>query len=234
MMQFEYLLFNILVISGPLLFGTLRRFYFLDRVKQAFGAIFIISIPYIIWDVLVTNSHWKFNERFILGIKIAGLPIEEILFFITVPFACLFTWEMITRILPDVRTNAGIFIQRMLYFFPVLGIWLFISGRQYTGLVLIFLALAVTLDKILGTGLVYLRRFYWYLLAIIVFTLLFNGYLTWRPVVLYGEAYQLGFRIFTIPIEDFGYGVSLLFLCTILYEKFKNKKASLLAETKTT
>ncbi len=233
-MRFEYLLFNMVVIAGPLLFGSFRRFYFLDRVKPVFASILIIALPYILWDVLVTDSHWMFNERFILGIKIAGLPIEEILFFLTVPFACLFTWEMITRILPDVRTNAGLFIQRISFIIPVLGLWLILTGRQYTGLVLIFLALAVSLDKIFGTGLVYQRRFYLYLLTIVVFTLLFNGYLTWRPVVQYDEAYQLGFRIFTIPIEDFGYGVSFLFLCTVLYEKFKSKKASLLAETEKT
>jgi lycopene cyclase domain-containing protein len=233
-MRFEYLLFNLVIIAGPLLFGSLRRFYFLDRLKQSFASIFIIAVPYILWDAWVTDSHWMFNEQYIIGIRIAGLPIEEILFFITVPFACLFTWEMITRIFPDVRTNVGLFIQRVSYMLPVLGLWLILIGRQYTGLVLIFLALAVAFDKILGTGLVYQRRFYLYLLIIIVFTLLFNGYLTWRPVVLYGESYQLGFRIFTIPIEDFGYGVSFLFLCTILYEKFKSKKASLLTEFKTT
>ena len=233
-MRFEYLLFNVVIIAGPLLFGSLRRFYFLDRLKQVFLSIVIIAVPYILWDALVTDSHWMFNEQFILGIKIAGLPIEEILFFLTVPFACLFTWEMITRIFPDVRTNTGLFAQRISYILPVLGLWLILTGRQYTGFVLIFLALAVSLDKILGTGLIYQRRFYLYLLIIVIFTLLFNGYLTWRPVVLYDEAYQLGFRIFTIPIEDFGYGVSLLFLNTILYEKFKSKKTSFLTEIKKT
>ena len=175
-----------------------------------------------------------FNEQFILGIKMAGLPLEEILFFLTVPFACLFTWEMIVRLLPARLTKAGLFIQRMFYFIPVIGFWLLLIGRQYTGLVLIFLTLAVLLDHYLGTRLVYQRRFYWYLLLIIIFTLLFNGYLTWRPVVLYDELYQLGFRIFTIPVEDFGYGVSLLFLCTILYEKFKRQKVSILMENKST
>ena len=54
--------------------------------------------------------------------------------------------------------------------------------------------------------------------------LIFNGYLTWRPVVLYSEAYQLNIRIFTIPIEDFGYGYALILLCTILYEYFNRRQ----------
>jgi hypothetical protein len=42
-------------------------------------------------------------------------------------------------------------------------------------------------------------------------------------VVLYGEAYQLGWRVITIPVEDFGYGFSLIFLCTVIYEALKQK-----------
>jgi lycopene cyclase domain-containing protein len=41
-------------------------------------------------------------------------------------------------------------------------------------------------------------------------TLVFNGFLTARPVVLYGEAFQLGLRIYTIPVEDFLYGFGLM------------------------
>jgi lycopene cyclase domain-containing protein len=78
-------------------------------------------------------------------------------------------------------------------------------------------------DYYLKTNLIFQKRFYIYLAIIILFTTVFNGYLTWRPVVLYDEFYQLGFRVFTIPIEDFGYGIALLFLCTILYERFKIK-----------
>lgn len=51
--------------------------------------------------------------------------------------------------------------------------------------------------------------------------LIFNSYLTVRPVVLYGEAYQMGYRILTIPIEDFGYGFTLMLFNVGLYEKLK-------------
>jgi hypothetical protein len=38
-------------------------------------------------------------------------------------------------------------------------------------------------------------------------------------VVLYDAAYQLDLRIFTIPVEDFFYGSSLILGCTTVYEK---------------
>ena len=230
-MQFEYLIFNIIVFSGPFFLGLLKPFYFVDRWSNTMIATVIVAIPYLIWDSLVTGTHWSFNPMYILGIKIARLPLEEILFFITVPFACIYTWEMIIRRNPATRIEKLNVIKYLPYVLPLAGIWLFINGLQYTGLVFLFLAIAIGLDHLLNTNLFLQKRFYLFMGFIILFTLIFNGYLTWRPVVLYGEAYQVGFRIFTIPIEDFGYGISLLYMCTAIYDKLRTRKESLLARS---
>ena len=220
-MHLEYLIFNIVVMAGPLAFGSMKRFYFIDRWKYAFLSIGIVAIPFIIWDALVTNRHWWFSESYTLDLRLVYLPIEEIMFFITVPFACLFTWEMIKKYISDRNVAFGNMVHILAFSLPLVGILLFLNGKEYTGLVMFSLFVAIMADKLLKTNLVNQRCFYWYLTTIIIFTLIFNGYLTARSVVLYGETYQLGLRVFTIPIEDFGYGISLLFLCTILYEKFK-------------
>ncbi len=223
-MQYEYLIFNLLVISGPLIFGFFRSFYFVDKWLPAAGSIILVGIPYIIWDALVTGQHWTFNSHYVTGAYISGLPVEEWLFFFTVPFACLFSWEMITRNTED-RVFAGMRrLRPYLYLLPVAGVLMFSRGVEYTGLVFIFIGIAIFADHFLRTDLILSRRFYIYLGLIILFTLVFNGYLTARPVVLYGEAYQLGWRIITIPVEDFGYGISLLFLNTSIYIKLKQSR----------
>ena len=222
-MNLEYLIFNIIVISGPLLFGFFRPFYFLDRWRDVLISASIVAIPYIIWDALAADIHWMFNSKYTLNFRLAHLPIEEWLFFLTVPAACLFTWEMILKRSKNSATNFGKILRYLAIALPLMGLWLLLSGTVYTGLVFIFIALGIFLDMYFKTNLVFQKQFYFYLAMIVLFTLIFNGYLTWRPVVLYGESYQLGFRIFTIPIEDFGYGISLLFLVTIVYEKIKNR-----------
>lgn len=220
-MKSEYLIFNIIVIAGPLIFGSIQKFYFLDRWRDALISAIIPAVPFLIWDSLVTDKHWMFNPKFTLNFRLADLPLEECLFFVTVPLACLFTWQMIINRSDGSHVRFGKIIHYSAFVFPIVGLWLFLAGKEYTGLVLISISLAIFLDQYFKTDLVHQKRFYVYLGFIILFTLIFNGYLTWRPVVLYGESYQLGFRIFTIPIEDFGYGISLLFLCTIIYEKIK-------------
>ena len=181
-------------------------------------AIAIPAIPFLLWDVFVTGTHWHFNPEYVSGIKIINLPIEEILFFITVPFACLFTWEMIIRRANEKQINMQ-WLRMLLYLALPAGIYFFSIGKQYTGLTLSFIFLANLVDQFLKTNLLFDKRFYFYLLLIVIFTLIFNGYLTWRPVVTYGVGYQLDFRIITIPVEDFFYGISLLWMNTSLYKR---------------
>ena len=226
-MKTEYLIFNIIVFAGPLLFGAMRPFYFINKWKYTIVPILIPAIFFLIWDSIVADSHWHFNDKYVLGITFFNLPIEEILFFISVPFACLFTWEMIIRRSEGKELLWINKIRLYLYLLIPIGIWFFISGKHYTGLAISFLGLAVLLDQLLNTNIIFQKRFYLYLLLVIFFTLIFNGYLTWRPVVTYSVQYQLNFRIFTIPIEDFVYGTALIFMNTSIYQKIINKKERL-------
>ena len=198
-MNFEYLIFNAIVISGPAFFGSLKCCYIWNHLKPMLIAIAIPAIPFLLRDVFVTGTHWHFNPLYVSGIKIINLPIEEILFFITVPFACLFTWEMIIRRAKEKQINMQ-WLRLLLYLALPAGIYFFSIGKQYTGLTLSFIFLANIVDQFLKTNLLFDKRFYFYLLLIVIFTLIFNGYLTWRPVVTYGVEYQLDFRIITIPV----------------------------------
>src|SRR6185503_10690956 len=59
------------------------------------GAAITVAVPFIGWDVLVTGRHWFFNVA-PTAIQPLGLPLGEWAFFVTVPLACAFTWEMLT------------------------------------------------------------------------------------------------------------------------------------------
>ena len=220
-MKSEYLLFNLIVLAGPLAFSHDRRVRYFDKWPQALVAVTLVAVPFLIWDSLVTGSHWWFDERYTLPIKIAGMPLGEWLFFLSVPFACLFIWQIIKTFKPS-KINRRFRLSNFicLILLPA-GIILLKTGIEYTGLVLIALALTLFLDFALKTDILMQSRTVLYFVIITALMFAFNGYLTARPVVLYGEEYQLGFRIFTIPIEDFGYGYSLILANTILFEKFK-------------
>ena len=220
-MKFEYLLFNLIVIVGPAVSQFNRQIKHISQWRLKLLTNGIVMIPYVIWDVLVTDSHWRFNEAYTLDFRLLGLPIEEWLFFFSVPFGCLLVWET----LPDTRLSTQLkplrHVRQVLYATLPVGIWVFSTGRQYTGLVLCCFGLVGLADTLLRTNLLLRPKTYLYLAIIAGLILVFNGYLTARPVVLYDEGYQSGYRILTIPIEDFGYGFTLVLFNTMLYEILK-------------
>lgn len=220
-MKWEYLIFNAAVVTGPLIASFERNLRFVRYWRHAFAAIGITAIPFIAWDIAVTGSHWHFNDAYTLPYRLMGLPPGEWLFFLTVPFAGLFVWQVLQHYRPDTGAVQVSPLARMSVPFITAGALLTLYGLEYTGLAIIALAAAVGLDTVLRTGVFAHRNTLLYAGFIIAATAVFNGYLTARPVVLYNESTMTGIRLGTIPLEDFVYGAALLLINTVLFERFK-------------
>lgn len=93
---------------------------------------------------------------------------------------------------------------------------------MYTVLSITSIGLAIILDKLFKTDLLSDKRYYLFLLVITFFKLLVNGALT-SKIVMYNSAEILGYRIMTIPLEDFGFGFAMVTLAVIVWEKFQLK-----------
>lgn len=219
-MAAEYLLFDLLCLAGPATIGLTRRFRTLAPPRVMVFAIAWVIVPYVVWDALVAGRHWFFNPSYTLGIDLFGLPIEEVLFFVAIPYACLFSWETIVGgSAARPRRGGALAYPLVIGTLLALAVTAWVGfGLEYTALALGALALTLALDHALGTRLLMMPRAWLMVLLTLAFTGVFNGYLTARPVVTYGEAYQLGVRIGTIPVEDFIYGLGLVGACVSLYQ----------------
>ncbi len=95
-MKSEYFIVLALSLAGPLYLSFSKK---MDFWKYPARLLTAIGIPFIIftaWDVIVTSrGHWSFNPAYVAGMKIFNLPVEEVLFFIVIPFCGLFTWESV-------------------------------------------------------------------------------------------------------------------------------------------
>lgn len=95
-MKAEYFLLLLAAFAVPFYKSFSREISFYKYPLRLAAAIAFPFIIYIIWDVFAAaRGHWSFNEKYISGLKIINLPIEEILFFIIIPFCALFTWEVV-------------------------------------------------------------------------------------------------------------------------------------------
>lgn len=96
--------------------------------------------------------------------------------------------------------------------------------KEYTLLAVLSAAAAVLLDRGLKTR-VTSKGVFWIAIAIMMFFKIpSNGYLTWRPIVIYNPAFFLDVRLGTIPVEDFLYGFGLITFTIVLWEYFVRKE----------
>lgn len=226
-MNYEYIIFNIIVFSGPFVLSFDRKVHFYTHWSTFLKALILPAAIFIFWDTQVAGSHWWFNEAFTLHYRIGHLPVGEWLFFFTVPYACLFTWEVFKAYFKNNTVKTGPVYNPYLWGLMInLSALLYFFEMEYTGLALAALSSAVLSDRYLKTYLLKRSLFLWLLALIIFFTLVFNGYLTARPVVLYDYSFQLKLLIGTIPVEDFIYGLALMYHVVVLYEWQQSKKST--------
>jgi len=224
-MKFEYLIFNALVAAGPIVFSFEQKIRFVSRWKSAVLAAASASVPFLIWDFAVTGDHWWFSSDYTFNLAGLNLPPGEILFFLTVPFACLFIWEILQSGQRKVQYDKSFVLYPILYAIGILGaIILFGSEKDYTGIVLIVVGLVALVDNLSDVRILTKPFTGRYLAILTGLILIFNGYLTARPVVMYNPEVISGIRIFTIPLEDFFYGYSLIVLGTIFYELYLGRR----------
>jgi len=92
--NFEYFIVLILCLFFPLLFSLFHPNSPLKGIwNEVLTSIFSVAFFWIIADIIQTyRGHWSFNSDYTLGFKIINLPIEEVFFFLVVPFCCTFIW----------------------------------------------------------------------------------------------------------------------------------------------
>lgn len=219
-----YLLINILIILFPLILSFDKNLKFYRNVKYILASILIVSSAYIVWDIIATNrGDWAFSEQHLLGIYFYVLPLEEILFFITVPYSCIFIYETIKFYI-----NEKVYpIKKNIFLFPVISfivLALVFNKQAYTFTVLLYSAAFFLLGVLTNSKLLTSKIFWISILICFVPFFIVNYFLTSIPVVTYNDSAFSAIRVLTIPLEDFLYSFSMVSLWILFYEFFRMKK----------
>jgi len=221
-----YLLIDLLSVFVPFVASFHQKSRFYRKWPALFCAISATVLGYGLWDLWFTHlGVWGFNKSYTVGLNIGNLPVEEVLFFICIPYACVFTFHHFSTLFQTEKFTPGLAILN--YFF--IGVCFVIAAiyhdRYYT--VATFTLLAILLLLANFTKPVWMFRFYVvYALLLIPFTIvngLLTGTLLAAPVVWYNSAEIIGFRLLTIPIEDIFYGMGLIMVNVSIYERVLHK-----------
>jgi lycopene cyclase domain-containing protein len=205
-----YLWILVGIAAVPLVLSFDKRVHYVSRWPEVFAAAGIVGVAYIGWDILKTEADvWGFVERYAGSFKVLGLPLPEILFFLVVPFSCIFIYQVVRAYFRERIVR----IPRWIWFaagasLAVLAV--VFRTQVYTLTVMISVAVFFTLTAAIRPELLGSRHFWLALALTYVPFLIFNGLLTAIPIVVYNDAENWGIRVYTIPLEDFFYSFSLL------------------------
>lgn len=228
MMSFTYILILLFTVIICFVASFNRRIQFNKEFLPFLKAAVLVAVPFIAWDIWFTAHRvWWFDNRYTLGVIIAGLPLEEWLFFLCIPFSCVFTYFCIDK------------------FFKMEWLIGFNNLIVFVALIVCSVVALLHFDKIytlvtaiaaIGT-LIYLHfiaRAEWISKATMVYAILMlgffpvNGVLTGigleSPIVNYNPKDFLGIRMLTIPIEDAFYGYTQFLLILYFFKKFQKHR----------
>lgn len=224
----NYFLVLFFAVIFPFLLSFDRKVAFYRLWKYVFPAILITALLFILWDILYTFlGVWSFNQQHLSGIYFLNLPVEEVLFFIAIPYAALFTYEVLLVYFPrDYLGKYARFISLVLLIL-LIPTGVIFYDRLYTSANLILSSLLIMFFQFV-LKVSWMGRFYFAYGIILVPFILVNGILTgsWidGEIVSYNNAENLGLRILTIPAEDIFYGMSLILLNIGFFEYFRKNK----------
>lgn len=223
--KYTYLFLDIVTIIGPLVLSFDKKVAFYQSWKSFVLSMLPVSLFYILWDIYFTKTGvWKFNVPFLTNNFYFKLPLEEYIFFIVVPYACLFIYACLKAYFPQYSKKGG------QWFIPLfilsIGFTIIYFDKIYTamtfGLLSVVLGYLIYFEKQLlekiGTHL-----FLSWVVALIPMAYV-NGILTSKPVLIYNNSENCGFRIGTIPFEDFFYNLLFMVLMIVIFEKRQSFK----------
>lgn len=221
-MEYTYLLVNFFTILIPFLYSFHPRLQFHKTWKAFFPAVFVTGLVFVIWDMYFTYlGVWGFNPRYLTGWRIGNLPVEEVLFFFCIPYACVFTFHCLSLFMSKKRhettqKNITLFLITILLAVGILN-W----ENLYTSSTFISLAVVLALSQFLWK-IHWLNRFYAVYALLLIPFFIVNGVLTGtgleEEVVWYDPEEFMGLRLLTIPVEDIFYGMELILVNLLIYK----------------
>ncbi len=221
-MKTLYLILDGLTILFPLLLSFDKKVAFYKTWNFVFIAFLMVGIPFIAWDVLFTKiGVWGFNANYLTEVSLFNLPVEEALFFVVVPFACVFIFACVKAYFSKLKLegfNRIFYALLIIYAIVVLVVgW----GGYYSMSASILTLISIPFLLKLKVNLRFLPLSF--LIALIPFFIV-NGVLTGtgleEPIVWYNDLENVGVRLYTIPVEDVLYGWVLITLNILVYQHY--------------
>ena len=215
---------NLLVLAVPLALSFDRKVAFWRKWPSVAWAILAVVLVFGAWDSwMASQGIWGFNSDHAGIWRFLHLPLGEWLFFVCVPYACLFVLACVRSYFPDRAWRLPRKVVVLAAFGFLLLAWRF-RDLGYTWSVFLSAGLALMVLEVCAPSTARSQNF-WVALGLTYLPFgIVNGVLTGLPIVLYDDAQNLAFRVGPIPVEDFFFSFSMLVLAVLVQDAVERRR----------
>lgn len=109
MERFSYVAVLAFCLLGTAWLEVLLRTRVLPRWRRLLVTVLLTVPAFVVWDLYaIAQGHWWFDVERITGVMLPGsLPLDEVLFFITIPIVSILTLEAVRAVKRDWRVEDG-------------------------------------------------------------------------------------------------------------------------------
>lgn len=94
--HYAYVAMLVFCLLGTLPLVPAFRLRVLHQPRRLLLTILAAGTPFLLWDLWATHvGHWRFDQEQTLPWRVAGIPLEEVAFFVVIPLVAVLTFEAV-------------------------------------------------------------------------------------------------------------------------------------------
>lgn len=96
LLHWSYVAMLAFCLVGTLPLAAVFGLRVLHQPRRLALTVLAAGTPFLVWDLYATSAeHWRFDAAQTLAPRVAGLPLEEIAFFVVIPVVSVLTYEAV-------------------------------------------------------------------------------------------------------------------------------------------
>ena len=96
LLHWSYVAMLAFCLAGTLPLVPAFRLDVLRQPRRLLLTVLLAGTPFLLWDLYATHAgHWRFDAEQTLPPRVAGIPLEEVAFFVVIPVVSVLTLEAV-------------------------------------------------------------------------------------------------------------------------------------------
>ena len=96
LLSWSYVAMLVFCLAGTLPLVPAFGLQVLRQPRRVLLTIALAGTPFLLWDLGATEAgHWHFDAEQTLPWRVAGIPLEEVGFFVVIPLVAVLTYEAV-------------------------------------------------------------------------------------------------------------------------------------------